>query len=92
LVVVANGGSFISQNSGTDWSWLPRSGQWACVASSLDGSRLVAVGPDWPSLGGGIYTQVVGALVARNSSMLNLTYIGNGAFFVGNVGGTVEAP
>ena len=47
----STGGIFISPNSGASWSQVLPSGTWTAVASSSDGSKLVAV-----MNGGGIYT------------------------------------
>ncbi len=79
---------YISTDSGLTWTPRGPEARWRAAAVSADGSRFIA-----NILGGHIYvSEGTGSLVARGHSLVELTYTGNGEFFVSDVQGTVEKP
>jgi len=79
---------FLSTDSGVTWKPHGATRSWYSVATSADGNKLIA---------SAYVTNLqvsgrTGSIVARPSSLVELTYTGNGQFFVSNVQGTVEEP
>lgn len=81
---------YVSTDGGNTWN--PRGPQhkWKDVAMSRDGRRILAVGYLWE---GPLYVNGgTGSLVMREDALVELTYTGNGEFYVSEVGGTVDEP
>jgi photosystem II stability/assembly factor-like uncharacterized protein len=75
---------YTSTDSGATWTARDSSRSWYSVASSADGTKLVAV-----EQGGQIYTSTLGSTVGINGALIGdqyeaveLQYIGNGTYIL----------
>src|SRR5690606_19784182 len=88
IAAAANDRLYVSMDSGVTWSPRDSSRNWSAVTISGDGTKLVAAVKN-----GQIYVSGgTGSLVSRAPSLGELTYTGDGQFFVSDVQGTVDEP
>lgn len=98
MAAVAFGGQIhTSTDFGATWALRDTpQGQWWSIGSSLDGTRLVAVGSTLPiytsapSVAASTSTGVGGGISARQYDSIDLQYVGNGKFVVQNSAGTFD--
>lgn len=89
-LVAASGEAQLYFSYDTGATWVPRgpNRHWKAVSVSGDGARAAACAPgDHIYVNGG-----TGSLVMREDALVELTYTGNGEFYVSEVGGTVDEP
>jgi photosystem II stability/assembly factor-like uncharacterized protein len=92
----AAGNIFSTQNSGASWTQLPGAPVllWTGIASSADGSQLVAVtsgGYIYVSANASTTTGMAGYLTGTQHTAIELEYVGNGIFLPLSHEGTIRA-
>jgi hypothetical protein len=92
----AAGNIFSTQNSGASWTQLPGAPVllWTGIASSADGSQLVAVtsgGYIYVSANASTTTGTAGYLTGTQHTAIELEYVGNGIFLPLSHEGTIRA-